>query len=137
MIAPILSSKIPVILYRSCIPAGFPSPAQDYMEEEIDLQKLLIDHPLSTFLVRVKGDSMINANIPENALLVVDRSLKPHHNNIVVAVINGEFTVKRLLKKRSGIVLQAENPSYPPIIIAEGMDFMIWGVVTKIIIDPN
>ncbi|CAN5150579.1 hypothetical protein BH09BAC2_BH09BAC2_17120 [soil metagenome] len=124
-------------LINSAVAAGFPSPAQDYMEEDIDLQKLIIDHPLSTFLIRVEGDSMINACIPHNALLVVDKSLTAKNKDIVVAVVNGEFTVKRLMKSRTGIALQPENPEFKPLVITEEMGFTVWGVVTRIIIDPK
>ncbi len=129
--------KIFIPFFTTCIPAGFSSPAQDYMEEDIDLQKLLIHHPLSTFIVRVKGDSMTGAFIPENALLIVDKSLKPRHRDIIVAVVNGEFTVKRLIKTFNKCVLQPENPSYKPLEITEEMDFVVWGVVTQILIDPK
>lgn len=131
------SNPIIISFFDTCIPAGFPSPAQDYMEEDIDLQKLLVDHPLATFLVRVKGKSMINAFIPEDALLVVDKSLKPKHNDIIVGLINGEFTVKYLIKKGSEIILQPANPSFKPITVTEEMNFTVWGVVSKIIIDPK
>ena len=121
----------------SYVTAGFPSPAQDYMEEDIDLLKLLMPHELSTFIVRVKGDSMINACIPDGALLLVDKSLKPKHRDIVVAVVNGEFTTKRLLKTLNKCILQPENPAYKPLEITEEMNFVVWGVVTKIIVDPK
>lgn len=124
-------------LFDTYIPAGFPSPAQDYMEEDIDLQKLLVKHPLATFLVKVKGESMINDFIPEGALLVVDRSLKPQHNDIIVGVVNGEFTVKRLLKTPQQIILQPANPSFKPMPITEEMNFIVWGIVIQIIIDPK
>lgn len=124
-------------LFDTSISAGFPSPAQDYMEEEINLQELLVDHPLSTFLIRVKGDSMIDAHIPDNALLVVDKSLKAESGKIVVAVVNGEFTVKRLIKSPCFWVLYPENKLYKPISITADMDFKIWGVVTRIIIKPS
>ena len=129
------SLLLPFIINQ--IPAGFPSPAQDYMEEDIDLQKLLIRHPLATFLVRVKGESMINAFIPEGALLVVDRSVKPQNNDIIVGIINGEFTVKRLIKNENRIVLLPANPAYKPLQITEEMGFVVWGVVIQIIIDPK
>lgn len=124
-------------LIRTCIQAGFPSPAQDYMEEDINLQDMLIPKPLSTFLIRVKGDSMMNAFIPDGALLVVDRSVKAVNGKIVVAVLNGEFTVKRLVKTPRAWVLHAENPLYKPIVLTEEMDFTVWGVVTRVIIDPK
>src|SRR5205809_2344338 len=115
------------------VPAGFPSPAQDYMEEEINLQDLLIPKPLSTFIIRVKGDSMKDAFIADGALLVVDRSIQADSGMIVVAVVNGEFTVKRLVKTPRAWVLHPENPMYKPIPITDEMRFEVWGVVTKII----
>ena len=123
--------------FDTCIPAGFPSPAQDYMEEDIDLQKLLIRHPLATFLVKVKGESMINDFIPEGALLVVDKSLKPQHNDIIVGIVNGEFTVKRMTRSAGRIILQPANPAFEPLQITEEMNFVVWGVVIHIIIDPK
>lgn len=121
--------------YAQCVPAGFPSPAADYAEEEINFNTLLMPHPSSTFVMRVQGHSMIEANIPDNALIVVDRSIKPANNMIVVAIVNGEITVKRFIKNSSGIRLMPANPKYKPLPIAEEMDFRIWGTVTKIIID--
>lgn len=122
-------------LYDAAIPAGFPSPAADYIEKEIDFNELLQPHPSATFVVQVKGDSMIEANIPDGAWLVVDRSVKPANNMIVVAFLDGEFTVKRLVKNSSGIRLMPANPKYPPIPIREDMNFQIWGTVSKVIID--
>ena len=125
--------------YGSMVQAGFPSPASDFLEDDIDLNQLLIPRPNSTYLVRVTGNSMVNAHIPEGALLVVDRSVKPANNRIVVAVINNEFTVKRFIKNSSGIRLLPEspNPKYKPIPITEGMEFSIWGTVTNIIINAS
>ena len=123
--------------FGSCVPAGFPSPAADYMEEEIDLNNLLRPHPPATFFIKVIGDSMKDANIPNDALLIVDRSVKPNNNSIVLAVVNAEFTVKRFIQNSSGIRLMPANPKYQPISITEGMDFYIWGTVTKIIIDAS
>jgi DNA polymerase V len=122
-------------LYDARIPAGFPSPAADFLEEEIDLNKLLNPHPQASFIVRVKGDSMIDACIPDGAWLVVDRSIKPANNRIVVAWLNGEFTVKRYICNSSGVRLMPANDKYPPMPITEGMDFLIWGTVSKILID--
>lgn len=130
------SDCVTLRLYDVGIPAGFPSPAMDYQEEEIDFNELLRPRPSSTFVVKVDGDSMIDAHIPDQALLIVDRSIKPVSGNIVVAIINGEFTVKRFIKNNSGIRLMPANPKYSPIPITEEMDFAIWGTVTKIIIDP-
>lgn len=119
------------------VQAGFPSPAADYIEEDIDLAKYLVPKPLATYLVRVVGNSMIDAHIPPDALLVVDKSITPKNNQIVVACIDGEFTVKRFIKNSSGIRLMPENKAYKPIPITEEMDFKIWGVVNRIIIDSK
>jgi DNA polymerase V len=123
-------------LYDTAIPAGFPSPAADYKEEDIDFNQLLRPRPSSTFVVKVDGDSMIGANIPNKAWLVVDRSITPKSGAIVVAVVNSEFTVKRYIVNSSGVRLMPANPKYNPIVITEEMDFRVWGTVTKIIIDP-
>jgi DNA polymerase V len=133
----IIGKALPVLPgYGFVANAGFPSPAADFVEEEIDLNKYLIPRPNATYIVRAVGDSMINAHIPDNTLLVVDRSIKPVSNRIVVAIINNEFTIKRFIQNSSGIRLVPEspNPRYKPIPIVEGMDFSIWGVVTHIII---
>jgi DNA polymerase V len=117
--------------------AGFPSPAGDYVESEIDLAEILVPHPSSTFFVRVNGDSMKDACIPDGALLVVDKSLRATSGKIVVAIVNGEFTIKRLVKTPRSWVLHPENPLYKPVPITEDMRFEVWGVVTRIIIDPK
>ena len=117
------------------VSAGFPSPAADYIQEEIDLNQHLRPRPSSTFIVRVKGDSMSEAFIPDGSLLIIDRSLKPVSNMIVLAVLNSELVLKRFIKNSSGIRLMPANPKYPPIPITEDMDFRIWGTVTQIIIN--
>jgi DNA polymerase V len=117
------------------VPAGFPSPASDYMEEEIDLKKYLQPNPTSIFIAKAVGDSMINAPIPNNSLLVVDKSLKPKNNSIVIASVNGEHTVKHFVKTRTGIFLAPNNPLYRPVKITKDIDFAIWGVVTHVIIN--
>ena len=124
-----------VAYLNSHISAGFPSPAQDYAEEEIDLNKLLQPHPASTFVFRVKGNSMQDANMPDGCMAVVDRSIRPASGSIVVAVLDGEFTVKRLVKAGRNIVLHPENPMYRPLVITEEMNFQVWGVVTHVIVD--
>jgi len=121
----------------SYVSAGFPSPASDYMEERIDLNEELITNPSSTFLFRVEGDSMIGAFIPDRALLVVDRSQKAKNNSIVVAVVDGEFTVKRLVLELAKRYLAPENPRYRTIHISEDMQCEIWGVVAYIITDAR
>ena len=121
---------------QESITAGFPSPAQDYMEDEINLHELLVPHPLSSFVVRAVNDSMMPL-IPEGALLVVDKSLKARSNNIIVGFINGDFTLKRFIKKGAQVLLRPENKSYPETVITEEHEFSVWAVVTQIIIDPN
>ncbi len=115
--------------FLSRVPAGFPSPADDYLEGELDLNDLLIKHPAATFYVRLTGDSMIKAGLFDGDILVVDRAVKARHRHIVVAVIDGEMTVKRLFSRTGRVELHSENPDYPPIIIAEGRELLIWGVV--------
>jgi DNA polymerase V len=115
------------------IPAGFPSIAEDYIERPLDLHELLIEHPAATFFVRVDGDSMIGAGIHSGDILVVDRSLTAHHGKIVIALLNGEFTVKRLKIEGKKILLASENSRYRPIEVLEESDFQIWGVVTYVI----
>lgn len=120
-------------LYSSSVQAGFPSPADDYVEKTLDLNDHLIDHPAATFFVRVSGDSMMGAGIHHDDILVVDRSLQPKDRDIIIAVLNGELTVKRLKVGEGGTILRPENPDYPDISIHEEMDFCIWGVVTSVI----
>ena len=127
------STKIEIPLFVDTISAGFPSPADDYIEEKLDLNKHLIKNPVSTFYVKVKGSSMINIGIFEGDILIVDRSLQPVNNSIVIGVINGEFTVKRINKSDDKFYLIPENDNFPPIEITENMDFKIWGVVTNAI----
>lgn len=120
-------------LYQSLVMAGFPSPAEDEVECELDLNELLIKQPTATFFLRVSGSSMINAGIHDNDILVVDRSLEPVHGKIVIAAVNGELTVKRLYRKGGKIQLVAENEAYAPIQITEESELHIWGVVTSVI----
>jgi DNA polymerase V len=120
-------------LFATRIAAGFPSPADDYVEGQLDLHEYLIKHPAATFYVRVAGDSMTGAGIYPGDILVVDRSLEPMHGHIVIAVVNGELTVKRLLIEAHRAVLQPENGHYRPIEISEAMACVIWGVVTGVV----
>ena len=129
--------SLTILNYNANIPAGFPSPAADYMEERIDLNKELVPHPNSTFVVSCQGDSMINAFIPAKAKLVVDRSVKPQNGSIVVAVVNGEFTVKYLRKNKYKCWLVPANIKYSEIEITDEMNMQVWGVVTSIIINPT
>ena len=112
------------------VPAGFPSPAADHTQERVDLNKELIRNKDATYLVRVKGDSMTGAGIYEGDTLVVDRSVTPKHNHIVLALLNNEFTVKRLYRRGGVVKLVAENNIYPVRLIKEEDDFVVWGVVT-------
>ncbi len=119
--------KIP--LFIEAIVAGFPSPAQDYVEQALDLNKLCIKHPAATFFVRVKGESMLDAGIYPDDILVVDRALQARHGDVVIACLHGELTVKRL-HTRPSLRLLACNPAYPPIDIPEAAELDIFGVVT-------
>lgn len=123
--------KIP--LFESAIPAGFPSSAENFIEKALDLNDLLISHPASTFFIRVKGDSMINAGIRSNDILIVDRALSPSHNKIVIARINDELTIKRIKFEATGIILVPENDAFKPIPITADMDFEVWGVIAFVI----
>jgi DNA polymerase V len=115
------------------VSAGFPSPADDYIEGRLDLNELMIRHPAATFFVRVAGDSMIGAGIHHDDILVVDRSLDPAHDKVVIAVVNGDLTVKRLFKQNGVVRLLAENPDYPPMELNEETACEIWGVVAFVI----
>jgi DNA polymerase V len=120
-------------LYGSKVPAGHPSPADDYIEKQLDLNEHLIKHPSATFFVRVSGNSMIGAGIHENDILVVDRSITPVSGKIVVAALDGQLTVKRLIKTNEKLFLIPENEAFDPIEIKEGNEVYIWGVVTNVI----
>ena len=115
------------------VSAGFPSPALDFMEKSIDLNKALSENPLATFYIKVDGHSMIDAGINDKDVLVVDRSLEPQNNKIAVCFIDGEFTVKRIKKDEEGVWLMPTNERYKPILVKEGNDLRIWGVVTFVI----
>ena len=131
--APDLSTryKLPVFLGR--LPAGFPSPADDYLEGKLDLNRHLIKHPAATYFVRVSGDSMLGAGIHTGDLLVVDRSLEAVDGNVIVAALDGELTVKRLSKRGTAVRLLPENRNYQPIEVQPQQEFEIWGVVTNVI----
>ena len=119
--------------FEDGVSAGFPSPATDYMDAKLDLNDLLVEHPSATYYVRVIGDSMIGAGITSGDLLVVDKSLEVTNNCIVVAYLDGEFTVKRIKKTKTKMFLQAENKNYKPIEITKEMDFEVFGVVAHAI----
>jgi len=120
-------------LFGHKVKAGFPSPADDFVEAWLDLNEHLIEHRDATFFLQVSGDSMTGAGIQEGNLLVVDRSLEARHGDIVIAVIDNELTIKRLEKRRGKIRLIAENPAYAPIELQDGQELIIWGVVTSVI----
>lgn len=119
--------------FEGGVSAGFPSPAEDYIHAKLDLNELLVEHPSATYYVRVVGDSMLGAGIVSGDLLIVDRSLEVTNNCIVVAHIDGEFTVKRIKKTKTKMFLKAENENYKPIAITEDMDFELFGVVAHAI----
>ena len=119
-------------LLGSLVPAGFPSPASDYIECNLDLNKLAIAHPSATFFMRVSGDSMVEAGIHDRDYLVVDRAVEASHGSIVVAEIEGELTVKRLYRQGRVLELRPENREYQPIRITRESELMIWGVVTGV-----
>lgn len=122
-----------VPFFQNSISAGFPSPADDYMEDKLDLNELLIKRPSATFFLRVSGSSMIKAGIHHNDILIVDRSLEPTNGKVVIASVNGELTVKRLRFEGKKIQLVAENDAYKPIDITEDSELRIWGVVTNVV----
>ena len=127
------AATVPLPFFASTIPAGFPSPADDYLDESLDLNDLVIKHPAATFFVRVDGESMIGAGIHPGDVLVVDRTEEPADSKIVVAVLNGEFTVKRMQKLDGKFALVSENPALPPLEITPEVDVAIWGVVTYVV----
>jgi DNA polymerase V len=124
-------------LFLNPVTAGFPSPASDYVDKSIDLNEVLIKNKPATFLVKALGDSMINSGIFSGDILIVDKSITPTSKNIVVAILNGEFTVKKFIKENSKVILRPENPKYKDIEINNEDDFKIWGVVTFVIHNPN
>jgi len=130
--------ELSVPLMTSLVVAGFPSPADDYLDEPIDLNKLVFARPSSTFLVRVAGDSMIEAGIRPGDLLVVDRAEQPSLGRIVIAVVNGDCTVKRLGRLPDGaMALLPENPKYQPVRLGPGVSIEMWGVVTYVLHDAR
>ena len=123
------TKRFRIPLLNDSVSAGFPSPADDYTEENIDLNEHLISNPFSTFLLRVKGESMINAGIKDKDLIIVDKSLIAKPGDIVIAMIDGEFTIKRLSIKNDELYLKAENHNYPDFSFKNHIDVQIWGVV--------
>ncbi len=133
IIIPERDKELNLPLFLESVSAGFPSPADDYIDSKLDLNEHLIKNPPATFFVRVTGDSMLKAGIHSGDILVVDRSIEPKDNHIVIAVIDGELLVKRMRKSRNKLFLLAENPHYKPIEITSQMNFEVWGVVTNVI----
>ena len=115
------------------LPAGWPSPAENYVEDSLDLHKLAVRNPPATFFMRVTGDSMIGVGIHSSDLLVVDRSRTPASGKVVVAVVDGELTIKRLVKRKGRMYLSPENPAYPEIDITDREEVSIWGVATYVL----
>ncbi len=125
-----LRSHMPLPYAEAGVAAGFPSPAQDYITETIDLNRELIEHPAATFYARVAGDSMAGEGITEGDILVVDKAIEPQHGDLAVCCLDGEFTLKRLrFLPGGGVMLMPSNRRYRPIEITPGMNFMVWGVV--------
>lgn len=120
-------------LVWSKVSAGFPSPADDYLEKNLDLNEFLVKHPAATFFVRVAGESMEGAGIFHDDILIVDRALEPKDNKVVIAIVEGEMLVKRLIVKEGRVLLKAENHNYPTIEIFPSCQFEIWGVVTCVL----
>ena len=134
---PDLSTSLPLTLIGSLLPAGFPSPADDYLETQIDLNKHLIINPSSTFFARVAGSSMEGAGIYEGDILIVDRADEVLHDQIAVCVVDGEFTVKRVSINGDTIILKPENKVYQPLLIKEQHGFFVWGKVIYVIHKPR
>ncbi len=126
-----------VPFFENPVPAGFPSPAEDYMSRRLNIHDYVVQNATATFLVKASGNSMEGAGIFDGDILVVDRSLEADHKSIVIATIEGSFTVKRLLFKNDQPWLQPENPDYEPMEITAEMNFSIWGVVTYVIHKPD
>ena len=119
--------------YMEAVECGFPSPARDFTEGTIDLNEELIPRPNSTFIVRARGDSMIGSGIYPGDLLIVDRSLSPRNGSIIIAVLDGELSVKGLELNNDQVTLSSSNPNYSDVIVSEEMDFTIWGVCTNVV----
>lgn len=132
---PLPVSMAPVWLQaaRLSVAAGFPSPAEDHQVERIELMNQLVKHPQATFYVRIQGDSMRDAGILDGSVVLVDKAIKPRHGHIVIAVVDGDFTCKRLHLDPAGMRLQAENPAYPDIVPKDAQTVEVWGVVVATI----
>ncbi|MCB5262877.1 MAG: translesion error-prone DNA polymerase V autoproteolytic subunit [Candidatus Cloacimonetes bacterium] len=129
----VIGEKVARPLFSTRVPAGFPSPATDYTEKELDLNERLILHKKHTYFMEVEGYSMIGAGIYPGDLAIVDRAIEPSSNKVVIAIVDGEFMLKRLIIKNSEYWLVPENDEFQPLKITEDADFIIWGVVTYVI----
>jgi len=127
----------PIPLSSGTVQAGFPSPADDYAEKSIDLNEQLVRNPTSTFFVRARGDSMKDAGITSGDILVVDKSIPAANRHIVVAMLDGDFTVKRLRRRNNRVFLESGNQEFPPREITPDQELVIWGVVTFVIHQPK
>ena len=128
-----ISKPWPLPLALCRVEAGFPSPADDYMEGSLDLNEHVIKHPSATYFVRASGDSMTGAGIFDGDLLIVDRSLEPAHGKVAIVEVDGQLTVKRLSKSQGRFLLESENADYPPIELQEESEIIVWGVVTHVL----
>ncbi len=130
---PVYHTHMTLPMAQQGISAGFPSPADDFLDLSIDLNKELIKHPYATFYGRVSGDSMTGAGLDDGDLLVIDKSLEPRDGKIAVCFLDGEFTVKRIKIEANAIWLMPENKKYKPIKVTKDNEFVIWGIVTSVI----
>ncbi len=128
-----LCSSLPLPFFDFGVRAGFPSPAQDFAEHTLDFTRDFVPHPEATFYARVRGDSMKDEGIHDGDIAVIDKAVEPKHGHLVVAMINGEFTLKRFHRKANRIFLMPANPTFKPIEIQEGDEFTVWGVVRMIL----
>ncbi len=134
--SPAYSTNLELPVMPFAVSAGFPSPALDFIDVSIDLNKHLIDHPSATYYGRVQGESMKNAGINDEDLIIIDKSIEPSNGKIAVCYLDGEFTLKRILIKEDGLWLMPENEKYKPIKIEENNNLVVWGIVTYIIKKP-
>ena len=134
---PDFTTRLDLPLAGTAIAAGFPSPAEEYLDLALDLNKELIRHPAATFYAKVKGDSMVDAGIQDGDLLVIDKALEPKEGSVAVCYLDGEFTVKRLAVQEEGVYLMPANEEFKPIRITEENDFLVWGIVAYVIHKPR
>ena len=134
---PDFTTLLELPLAGTAIAAGFPSPAEEYVEIALDLNKELIKHPAATFYARVKGDSMVDAGIHDGDLLVIDKALEPKEGTVAVCYLDGEFTVKRLAVREECVYLMPANAEFKPIRITEENEFLVWGLVAYVMHKPR